>query len=78
MHSSLTAGMLSVEDNENIDPNDYQSGYYGSFNFFWDAVKNLTFGWEAVVGERVNVNDEKGSAVRIQMNATYKFNKSIN
>ncbi len=77
MHSSLTAGLLSVEDNDNLAATGYQSGYYGSINFFWDAVKNLTFGVEALVGERVNVNDEKGSALRLQMNATYKFNKSF-
>ncbi|MCU0358583.1 MAG: DcaP family trimeric outer membrane transporter [Cyclobacteriaceae bacterium] len=77
MHSSLTAGLLSVENNDNLAATGYQSGYYGSINFFWDAVKNLTFGVEALVGERVNVNDEKGSALRLQMNATYKFNKSF-
>jgi hypothetical protein len=77
MHSSITAGLLNVEDNSNLATTGYQSGYYGSINFFWDPVKNLTFGCEAVVGERVNVNDEKGSAVRLQMNATYKFSKSF-
>ncbi len=78
MFSSITAGSLSVEDNVNLAPNGYKSGYYGSANLFWDLVKNLTFGVEALVGERVNVNDEKGAAVRLQMNATYKFNKSFN
>jgi hypothetical protein len=78
MHSSLTGGLLSVEKNENIELNDYKSGYYGSANLFWDATKNLTFGWEVVVGERVNVNEEKGTGVRTQMNATYKFSKSFN
>ena len=77
MHSSFTAGWLSVEENDNLTATDYQSGYYGSVNFFWDAVKNLTFGVEALVGERVNVNEDKGSAVRLQMNATYKFSKSF-
>lgn len=77
MHSSVTAGWLSVEDNSNLTATNYQSGYYGSANFFWDPVKNLTFGCEAVAGERVNVNDEKGSALRLQMSATYKFNKSF-
>ena len=77
MHSSFTAGWLSVEKNDNLAATGYQSGYYSSFNFFWDAVKNLTFGVEALVGERVNVNNEKGSAVRLQMNATYKFTKSF-
>jgi hypothetical protein len=78
LHSSLTAGWLGVEDNSNIDPTDYQSGYYASANLFWDAVKNLTFGWEALAGERVNMDGGSGSAFRIQMNATYKFNKSFN
>jgi hypothetical protein len=77
MHTSLTAGWLNVEDNSNLVASGYQSGYYGSANFFWDAIKNLTFGAEALVGERVNVDDEKGSALRLQMNATYKFNKSL-
>jgi hypothetical protein len=78
MHSSLTSGWLSVEDNSNLGNNDYKSGYYGSVNLFWDVVQNLTFGGEMIVGERVNINENKGSAVRLQMNATYKFNKSIN
>lgn len=77
LHSSFTAGWLSVERNDNLSPTGYQSGYYSSFNFFWDAVKNLTFGVEGLVGERVNVNNEKESAVRLQMNATYKFTKSF-
>jgi hypothetical protein len=73
--SSLTAGVLSVEENDNLTPTDYQSSYYGSVNLFWDAVKNLTFGVEALVGERINVDDSSGMAFRFQMNATYKFNK---
>ncbi len=54
-----------------------QSGYYGSVNLFLDVVKNFTFGCEVLAGERVNVNDANGSALRLQMNATYKFNKII-
>ncbi len=77
MHSSLTGGLLSVEDNSNLGNNNYKSGYYGSANLFWDVVQNLTFGGEILVGERVNIDENKGSAVRLQMNATYKFNKSI-
>lgn len=77
LHSSLTAGLLNVEDNDNLAATGYQSGYYGSVNFFWNAVENLTFGVEALVGERVDVNDEKGSAIRLQMSATYKFSKSF-
>jgi hypothetical protein len=73
--SSLTAGLLSVEENNNLTPTDYQSSYYGSVNLFWDAVKNLTFGVEALFGERINVDDSSGTAFRFQMNATYKFNK---
>ncbi len=78
MYSSITAGLLSVEENSNLTATDYQSGYYGSINLFWDVVKNLTFGAEAVLGERINVNNISGSAVRLQMSATYKFNKSFN
>ncbi len=77
MHSSVTAGLLNVEENENLGNNNYQSGYYGSINLFWDVLKNLTFGGEVIVGERINISDEKGSAMRLQMNATYKFNKSL-
>jgi hypothetical protein len=73
--SSLTAGLLSVEENDNLTPTDYQSSYYGSVNLFWDAIKNLTFGVEALFGERINVDDSSGTAFRFQMNATYKFNK---
>ncbi len=77
MHSSITAGWLKAEENTNLAATGYQSGYYGSLNLFWDPIKNLTFGWEALLGERVNVNEDKGRAVRLQMNATYKFNHSI-
>lgn len=75
LHSSITGGWLGVEDNENLADTDYKSGYYGSANIFWEAVKNLSFGWEVLVGERLNINDNSGSAIRVQMNATYKFNK---
>ena len=78
VHSSLTGGVLMVEDNKNLKNNDYQSGYYGSLNIFWDAVKNLTFGAEALVGERKNIDGASGAAFRFQMNATYKFNKTFN
>jgi DcaP outer membrane protein len=77
VHSSVTAGWLSVAENDNLSGTSYKSGYYGSANIFWDAIKNLTFGAEALYGERVNINDDKGTALRIQMNATYKFNKSF-
>lgn len=77
VHSSLTAGWLSVGDNDNLGGTSYKSGYYGSVNVFWDAVKNFTVGAEALYGERININDDKGSALRLQMNATYKFNKSF-
>jgi hypothetical protein len=72
MHSSLTLGTLGTEDNENLASNNYKSGYYGSVNLFWDVVKNFTFGCEVLAGERVNINDDNGSALRLQMNATYK------
>jgi hypothetical protein len=77
MHSSLTSGWLIVEDNSNLGNNNYKSGYYGSVNLFWDVVQNLTFGGEMIVGGRMNIDENKGSAVRLQMNATYKFNKSL-
>jgi hypothetical protein len=77
MHSSLTAGVLSAEDNDNLASTNYKSGYYGSVNLFWDVVKNFTFGCEVLAGERVNINDANGSALRLQMNATYKFNKTL-
>ncbi len=77
IHSSFTGGVLIAEDNENLSSDDYKSGYYGSANLFWDPIKNLTFGWEAMVGERKNIDGVKGTAVRLQMNATYKFNKSF-
>lgn len=77
IHSSITAGLLTVEENENLAQTGFLSGFYSSANLFWDVVKNLTFGVEALTGQRVNINDQKGSAVRLQMNATYKFNKSF-
>lgn len=78
VHSSLTAGWLGVADNANLTGGDYKSGYHGSANFFWQAVKNLTFGAEVLVGERLNINQEKEAAARIQMNATYTFTRSFN
>ncbi len=78
VHSSITGGFLNVEENDNLAPTNYQAGYYGSANIFWDAVKNLTFGVEALVGQRVDVNGKNDNATRIQMNATYKFNKTLN
>lgn len=77
MHSSITGGYLDVEENENLMANNYQSGYYGSINLFWNVIDKLTFGAETLVGQRVNVNDDSATGVRVQMSATYKFNKSI-
>jgi hypothetical protein len=77
MHSSITGGYLDVEENENLEANNYQSGYYGSVNLFWNVLSQLTFGAEALVGQRVNVNDDSGTGVRVEMSATYKFNKPI-
>ncbi|HSF55745.1 MAG TPA: DcaP family trimeric outer membrane transporter [Algoriphagus sp.] len=77
LYSSVTAGILVAEDNENLSDSQYKSGYYGAANIFWDPIKNLTFGWEALVGERMNIDRSKGTAIRLQMNATYKFNKSF-
>lgn len=74
LHTSLTGGWLGVADNPNLRPTDYKSSYYGSTNILWDAVQNLTFGWEALAGQRTNIDGSQGSAFRLQMNATYKFN----
>lgn len=73
--STLTGGWLGVEDNINLTSNNYKSGYYGSANIFWTPIKNLTFGAEALIGERININNDSGTALRFQMNATYKFDK---
>ncbi len=77
LYSSLTAGYLGAENNPNLGGSKYKSGYYGSANLFYNVVKNLTFGWEAVYGERKNFNDDTGSALRLQMNATYNFSRTI-
>lgn len=77
LFSSLTAGVLNVEDNANLEDDDYKTGYYGAANLFWDPIKNLTFGFEALIGERIDINRQSGASTRIQMNATYKFNKSF-
>jgi hypothetical protein len=76
IHSSFTAGWLGVADNPNLKPSDYKSSFYGSPNIFWDAVQNLSFGWEALAGQRTNIDGSTGSALRLQMNATCKFNHS--
>lgn len=77
IHSSVTAGILTVGDNPNLANGNYKTGYYASLNVFWEAVKNLSFGAEVLYGERINIDNKKGSALRLQMNATYKFNKSV-
>jgi len=77
LHSSITMGVLNVEENPNLGLNDYQSGYYGSVNLFWEVLNQLSFGVEALVGERSNVNDDSGSAIRLEFSATYRFKKSI-
>lgn len=74
IHSSFTGGWLGVADNANLKPSDYKSSLYASANIFWDAIPNLTFGWEALAGQRTNIDGSSGSALRLQMNATYKFN----
>lgn len=76
-YSSLTAGWLGVNNSDLLSADDYKQGYYGSINYFWQAVKNLTFGAEVVAGERVNIDKEKGAAVRVQMSATYNFSKNF-
>ena len=75
LYSTLTTGLINVEDNTNLKAGNFQSGYYGALNIFWEPIKNFNFGWEVVAGERVNINGDKGSAVRLQMNATYRFSK---
>lgn len=77
LFSSLTSGFLGVEKNSNLKNNNYQSGYYASANIFYDVVNNFSFGWEIIAGERINVDDKTGTAMRFQMNATYKFNRSF-
>jgi hypothetical protein len=75
LYSSLTAGFLNVEKNKNLTPGNYWKSYYASVNLFYEVFSNLSFGYEVLAGERVDINGEKQSAVRLQMNATYKFNQ---
>jgi hypothetical protein len=77
LNSSIIAGFLNVENNSHLKATDYKSGYYASVNFFWNALKNLEFGAEALAGRRVNIDGDNGSAIRLQMNATYKFSKTL-
>jgi hypothetical protein len=74
LYSSLTAGFLNVEKNKNLAPGDYWRSYYASLNLFYEIFSNLSFGYEVLAGERLNIDGEKQSAFRLQMNATYKFN----
>ena len=73
LYSSFTAGFLNVEKNKNLSPGNYWKSYYASLNLFYEVFSNLSFGYEVLAGERVNINGEKQSALRLQMNATYKF-----
>lgn len=76
VHSSITAGWLGVAENPNLEPAAFKRGYYGSANLFWDPIPNLTFGLELLAGERLNIDNQKGTAFRSQMNTTYKFSHS--
>jgi hypothetical protein len=73
LYSSITAGFLNVEKNKNLTPVNYWKSYYASVNLFYEVFRDLSFGYEVLAGERVNINGEKQSAYRLQMNATYKF-----
>jgi hypothetical protein len=77
LHSSLTGGLLTVMDDPGLPATNFYSGYYGSANIFWEVIKDFSFGWEILYGERMNVNEDTGSVVRIEMSATYKFKKTV-
>jgi hypothetical protein len=77
LNSSLVAGSIIAENNPNLLPTDFNSGFYGGVNLFCQPVKNLVFGFESLFGQRTNFNEDNGTAFRLQANCTYNFSLPI-
>jgi len=71
--STVIAGYNKVE-NTDLQPEDaFKSSTYGSVNTFYDLLPSLRFGLELTIGQRVNKNNHKGGATRVQFVAQFSF-----
>jgi hypothetical protein len=77
LNSTIVAGTIIAEDNPNLEPTDFKSGFYGGVNLFCEPIRNLVFGFESLIGQRTNFNEDNGTAVRLQANCTYNFNFTL-
>jgi hypothetical protein len=78
VNMAATMGFLNVIEEENLKNSNYKNGYYGAFTLYYSVDKNLNFGCEALLGSRINVDKTEATAIRLQMNITYKFNQNLN
>ena len=73
-HSTIIIGDVRLGENDLLSTQDFKSGTYGGINFFWEPIPKISFGFEFLLGQRINQNNESGTAARIQFSGQMAFN----
>ena len=73
LYSNFTYGWVQIEKYNFTQDNTYHKGHTVRANTFWDITDGAKIGVEAIWGNRVDKNNQKGNAVRINLLAYYDF-----
>ena len=71
--SSISAGLLTLESRAWVPGGQYQWGYTFTGNTFWDVTEGARIGVEGALGERIDVNAQRGFAYRASALFYYDF-----
>ena len=78
MSSSASYGYVKIEPNENdnllISPEQPKSTQYASLNWAWQFSERAMFGVEYLWGKNTLLNDNDGTAQRVQTTLRYDLN----
>ena len=70
---SATAGVSGIKNKEFEPADTFKSSRYVAVNGFYQPIETIRLGLELTNGTRKNIDNQKGNAKRISMNAKFDF-----
>jgi hypothetical protein len=73
VNSTAVIGSTVILNGQDMPPDFYHHGDYGSFDGFWRILRSFEIGVGVTVGRRVNIDGETGEAMRIGAIGKFTF-----
>ena len=73
VNSTAVVGNTTILNGEDMPPNFYHNGNYGTFDAFWRILRSFEVGAGVTVGRRVNNDGDSGEAMRIGAIGKFTF-----